>query len=102
MNEAPIEALKEAVEQLHECNARHRGTEHITETFEGETVWDGDVHIFALEGHPKASTAYAWSSPTEEGRRRFFAILKIPPVVSPQDAVRASIVQGLRESDNPS
>ncbi len=46
MQEVPIAALKQAVEGLHECNARHTGTEHVTETFEGETVWDGDVHIF--------------------------------------------------------
>ncbi len=91
-------ALEEAVERLHECKARHTGTEHVTEIFQGETAWDGDVHVFALEGHPSASVAYAWSSPVlGSDRRRFFAILKTPPVSSPKDAVHASIASQLKD-----
>jgi hypothetical protein len=56
-------------------------------------VWEGVVHVFDLEGHPKAPRAYAWSSPIEGStKRRFFAVLHIPPIVSPLDAVRAEIV----------
>jgi hypothetical protein len=52
------------------------------------------VHVFDLEGHPKASRAYAWSSPMEgSDKRRFFAVLHQPPVTSPVEAVRAAIVQ---------
>jgi hypothetical protein len=35
------------------------------EVSEGQTVWEGVVHVFDLEGHPKATRAYAWSSPIE-------------------------------------
>jgi transposase len=43
--------------------------------------------------------AYAWSSPIEGStKRRFFAVLGIPPIVSPLDAVRAAIVQESRAS----
>ncbi len=99
MQEVPIPELKKVVEDLHQCNARHTGTEHVTETFQGETVWDGDVHIFALEGHPSASVAYAWSSPVQRSlRSRFFAVLHSPPVESPQDAVRASIATQFKNS----
>jgi hypothetical protein len=46
---------------------------------EGATVWEGVVHVFDLEGHPKATRAYAWSSPIEGStKRRFFAVLGIP------------------------
>jgi hypothetical protein len=65
----------------------------VHETFEGKTVWEGAVHVFDLTGHPKATRAYAWSSPIEgSAKRRFFAVLHQPPVDSPQAAVRAAIV----------
>jgi len=37
----------------------------VKETFQGKTVWEGTVHVFDLEGYPKATRAYAWSSPIE-------------------------------------
>jgi hypothetical protein len=56
-------------------------------------VWEGVVHVFDLKDHPNATRAYAWSSPIEgSNRRRFFAVLHVPPINSPQDAVRAAIV----------
>ena len=70
---------------------------------EGATVWEGVVHVFDLEGHPKATRAYAWSSPIEGStKRRFFAVLGIPPIMSPLDAVRAAIVQESRAPKGPS
>jgi hypothetical protein len=51
----------------------------------------------AIESHTKAKRAakraYAWSSPIEgSDKRRFFAVLHVPPITSPLDAVRAAIV----------
>jgi hypothetical protein len=71
----------------------------VVELFQGKRVWEGIVFIFDLEGHPKATRAYAWSSPIEGStKRRYYAVLHIPPVDSPEKAVRASIV---RDSKNP-
>jgi hypothetical protein len=65
----------------------------VRETFNGQTVWEGVVHVFDLAGHPKATRAYAWSSPIEgSDKRRFFAVLHIGAIKSPADAVRAAIV----------
>jgi hypothetical protein len=65
----------------------------VREVFEGKTAWKGVVHVFDLAGHPTATRAYAWSSPTEGStKRRFFAVLHQPPVDSPRAAVRAAIV----------
>jgi hypothetical protein len=65
----------------------------VKETFDGKTVWEGIVHVFKLNGHPRAKQAYAWSSPIEgSDKRRFFAVLHQPPVTSPVAAVRAAIV----------
>ena len=78
---------------MHHCSARLIQSVPIREWFEHETVWEGAVHIFDLEGHPTASRAYAWSSSIEgSDNRRFFAVLHQPPITSPVDAVRAAIV----------
>ena len=70
----------------------------VKETFESQTVWEGVVHVFDLAGHPKATRAYAWSSPIEGStKRRFFAVLHIPPITSPLDAVRAAIIAEQRK-----
>lgn len=71
----------------------------ITETFEGQTVWDGDVQVFDLIDCPEASRAYAWSFETTGGRRRFVVVLHKPPVDSPQKAVQAAIVSDNRSTD---
>jgi hypothetical protein len=92
--------LKNAVEHMHHCSARLIQSVPIREWFEHETVWEGAVHIFDLEGHPTAFRAYAWSSSIEgSDKRRFFAVLHQPPITSPVDAVRAAIVAEQRGTE---
>jgi hypothetical protein len=88
-----VEELQKAVETLHECHAQFAETDEVVELFHGKTVWEGTVFVFDLQGHPKAARAYAWSSPIEGStKRRYYAVLHVPPVDSPEKAVRASIV----------
>jgi hypothetical protein len=88
-----IDQLLQAVESQHCCMAKLAQTVPVKETFGGKTVWEGLVHVFDIVGHPKANLAYAWSSPIEgSDKRRFFAVLHVPPITSPVDAVRAAIV----------
>ncbi len=90
--------LQEAVERLHDCRAVYREATPVRETFEGQIVWEGVVHIFDLQDHPSASACYAWSSPVHgSDRRRFYAVLQSPPIASAFDAVRASVVAENRE-----
>jgi len=85
--------LKQAVESQHGCTATLAQSVPVKETFGGKTVWQGIVHVFRIHGHPKAQRAYAWSSPIEgSDKRRFFAVLHVPPITSPVEAVRAAIV----------
>lgn len=92
-----IEDAKNAVEGLHQCKATLIESVEVLETFQGQTVWQGIVHAFEIEGHPTATRCYAWSSPIEGStKRKFFAVLHVPPVLSPQDAVKAAIIQGYR------
>jgi hypothetical protein len=53
--------------------------------------------IFELEGHPSASRAYTWSSPVEGStERQYFAVLNIPPITSPVEAVRGTVMRAGR------
>lgn len=87
-----IDELKDAIRKLHGCEADHVETVPVNETFQGRPVWQGEVEVFSLRGHPKASHAYAWSHETDKGKR-YVAVLEIPPVDSAQKAVRAAIVE---------
>jgi hypothetical protein len=88
-----IKQLKSAVESQHGGRAALLQSVPVSESFNGKLVWEGVVHVFDLKDHPNATRAYAWSSPIEgSNRRRFFAVLHVPPINSPQDAVRAAIV----------
>jgi len=85
--------LRKAVEAQHGGTATLVTKLPVHEVFQGKTVWQGVIHVFDLEGHPKATRAYAWSSPIEgSDKRRFYAVLHLGGIRSPLDAVRAAIV----------
>ena len=81
--------------QLHNCSATWNASVPVHEVFRGQTVWKGEVEVFDLQGHPKAKRAYGWSHPEgqDDKGERFVTVLEIPPVISPETAVRVSIVK---------
>ncbi len=88
-----VEDLHRAVELQRDCRAALAQTIPVRETFQGQPVWEGIVHVLDIEGHPKATRAYAWSSPVEgSDSRRFYAVLHMGGIKSSLDAVRAAIV----------
>ncbi len=89
-------ALVKAFRDLHGCEAKHVETVPVIESFNGQTVWEGEVEVFALSGHPKASKGYAWAYDKAKGSE-IVAVLELPPVISPKTAVQASIVGKMRE-----
>ncbi len=93
MIDVDSQQLQRAVETQHHCKAHLAQSVPVRERHGDATVWEGVVRVFDLTGHPKATRAYAWSSPIEgSDKRRFFAVLHLPPVTSPVEAVRAAIV----------
>jgi len=97
-----IARLQTAIQHLHNCAARYRNTVQVHEVFRGQTVWKGEVEVFDLEGHPKASRCYGWSHPTgkDDKDERFVTVLEILPVCSAETAVRASIVSDSKSEGN--
>jgi hypothetical protein len=100
MDAAGIPALLDAIKHLHGCAATWVETVPVRETFQGAEVWAGDVEVFVLTGHPKATRAYAWSEATTGTKRRFFAVLHVPPIDSAQKAVQGSIVADAQAARN--
>ena len=76
--EVSADQLKQAVEGQHGGRAALIGVEPVKETFNGATVWEGAVHVFDLDGHPSATSAYAWSSPVEGSDKRRFLCRAAP------------------------
>jgi len=92
MIEVSADRLIRTIQATHGCKATLREACPVCEEFKGQTVWEGVVHVFSVD-HDDAGTCYAWSAPVEgSDKRRFCAVLGIPPINSAQDAVRAAIV----------
>jgi hypothetical protein len=93
-NATYFERLAMTIRHLHNRNCEHAESVPVHEVFRGQTVWDGRVEVFSLSGHPKAKKAYAWShldGANDEGER-IVTVFEIPPVESPETAVRVAIV----------
>jgi hypothetical protein len=96
-----IDELKEVIRKLHGVEATHVETEPVKETFQGQTVWEGDVEVFDLADHPQAFRVYAWSHETNdpENPRQHITVLQIPPATTPLRAVQVAIAGMFREQE---
>lgn len=94
-----IERLKTAIKNMHGAESKHIDSVSVTETFQGKVIWEGKVEIFSLDSHPQAKTCFAWAhkEPEKGEHERYFAVLSVPPIVTPQKAVQAAIAsQGIK------
>lgn len=72
MTDAPeIDRLQKAILDMHGVTVAHEKPVAVTETHGGQTVWDGVAEVFRIEGHPKASLAFAWSHEGDSGGGRY-------------------------------
>jgi|SRR5215213_7854407 hypothetical protein len=95
--------LAEVIERMHGGAATLAQSVPVRETFQGQTIWEGVVHVFDLAGHPTATRAYAWPFPMEgSDKPRYVAVLHTDRINSPLQAVRAAIVaeQRMRHRDD--
>ncbi|MGC1160368.1 MAG: hypothetical protein WA891_21430 [Acidobacteriaceae bacterium] len=87
--------LRRVIHELHGAKATYIESVAVREMYKGRIVWDGVVEVFDLAGHPKTNRIYAWAHDTDDPKqpKRYVTVLHIPPVVSPQTAVQAVILQ---------
>jgi hypothetical protein len=97
-NKNYIERLKQVIFHLHKSDSKHVESVPVEELFEGRLIWKGIVEVFTLTSHPKAKRCFAWShtAGADDSDERFVAVLEIPPVVSPETAVKVAIVAEVR------
>ena len=84
------------METMHRCKAVHVASEVVIELFRGEVAWDGVVETFDLTGHSKAKRCHAWSY-EDKGETQYVTGLELPPVVSPETAVKVAIAAEARK-----
>lgn len=92
-----IERLQMVIQHLHKADSKWLESVPVLETFQGKTVWEGDVELFELTNHPKAKRCYAWSD-EDPKQEHITAVLELPPVKSALDAVKVYIVQQVKQA----
>ena len=85
-----IEEQKRAILAVHGATARHVESVPVREVFRKLVAREGVVEVYDIQGHPKAKRCYAWTV-EESGQLKTTAVLEIPPVDSPQTAVKIAI-----------
>jgi hypothetical protein len=92
-----IDQIKKAIEHVAGVPAEHIESVPIKEMYGEKVVWEGVVERFVLLGHPQeVSEAYGWRIGTGE-TATYKTVLQVPPVKSPHDAVRASVVAEIKK-----
>ena len=96
-----IQELQKVIRKLHGTFSTHVETVPVKETFNGQTIWEGEVEVFDLHDHPKTDRVYAWRHETDDpdSPQRTVTVLHVPPITSPRKAVQASLVQAFREAE---
>jgi hypothetical protein len=92
-----ITKLKDAIRATHGCESLHVKSVAVKEVFEGQTARETKVEVFDLVGHREAKRAYAWSYRVGD-QNKTFAILQIPPVDSPESAVKVVMASKARSN----
>ncbi len=92
MNEIGVFAFHDAIRETHGVRSQLIERVSVVETFEDDTVWEGEVLVFGLLAHPSTSKCYAW-----EVDGQVTAVLHTGPVNSPVAAIRASILAEIND-----
>jgi hypothetical protein len=88
--ETYIVALQRIVSEIHGCASVHFQTVRVREVIVEKVVWEGDVEVFAVLGHPRAQRCFAWvlRQASNGDEVRFFAVLETSVVRTPLDAIK--------------
>lgn len=86
------------ITELHNCDALHVESVPLHLAAKGVTVWKGVVDVFDLIGHPRSPRCYAWAldQKTTGGAGKVVTVLELPPVVSPETAVKTFLANSSR------
>lgn len=89
MNE-DLGRFQQIIRRVHGCDSTFAESVAVEVALPDASLWKGEVAVFYLSNHPLAKRCYAWSWKNAEPIEDSVAVLEIPPVVSPETAVRAT------------
>jgi len=91
MDDASTGQLKRVIEVQHGVKSTFVKSVRVYRSAASKNNWDGVVHVFELNDHPKAKRAFAWSSPIfGSAASRFFSVLQTGQITTPIQAVKAA------------
>jgi len=93
-----IQELQEFIYKMHGVQSMHIDRVRVTQILDDDTVWDGIIEVFEMNGHPKAPIVYAWAQNTRKpGKSKVvFAVLHLDQVDSPEAAVKTAMLEERR------
>lgn len=100
MQPEDVEEQIRAIKAVHGATAWHVDSVPVREVFNKLVAWEGVVEVYEITGHPKAKRCYAWSY-RDGARLKTVAVLEVPPVDSPQTAVKIAIAAKGKEQAAP-
>lgn len=96
MRQTEEKEFQEAIFATHGCEAIHVDSVRVREVFRDETAWSGFVEVFDIAGHATAKRCYAWRY-LDGTQWRYTTVLAMPPVDSPEAAVKVAVAKHARE-----
>lgn len=98
MSTRTLDLLKLVIDAQHGGRSTFSHTVRVMKQPAGKDVWDGAVHVYAIEGLPAATRAFAWAAPVAGTQNsNYFAVLQQGAVRDPVDAVKA-VVKAMRQA----
>src|SRR5689334_20850184 len=88
-----IDRLRDVVKHFYGCAAFHWRTARVCHVLRDQIIFNHQVEVFKLKDHPKAEFCYAWAYEGESGETHYIALLDMPPVTSPERAVRLALAK---------
>jgi hypothetical protein len=94
-----LEFLQKAIQELHGLKAHHVRTVPVKERFKGQTVWEGDVEVFDVDGDEKIRRVFAWGYELtkEKPEMQAVTVLSVRPITTPKKAVQAYIASTVKD-----
>jgi hypothetical protein len=86
--------IEKAIASKEGCACVFSHAVDVAEKFKGQTVWEGSVLVFNLDG-THAKKCYAWE---DSETKMLVTVLEKQPVTSAETAVRAYIVSKIKTS----
>jgi hypothetical protein len=85
-----IQRIEKALEVMHpNTMILHLESVPVVEKFNGQTVWEGIVETFGIEGDMAEKRVFAWEIPGP--KPDYVTVLDRPPIKSARDAVKAYV-----------